>query len=242
MAFSMSRRVWGLSLLAIVVLVAGVGYWRARTSMKTPAMNAAAEARSAQETNVHGDHVVDAAHVSQLVAARGGSTLDSSQSAALGKAVGDALALYQAGTAQDYLAWLGRQGLLPPGTTNGPIDAQWARRTQNISGARFNVDALRVEIRVSKGMTSPPPIHKGPIASISASRPNRGPNDVDPEAAHTDALEVAIPADLRTNDGTPFHGELRLTFARRPADGAWIIIRTGFSGFPPGKTMTSPPL
>jgi hypothetical protein len=248
----MSRRKRFLvSVLALsmgAVLAGAFAYWRARGEAASAGMEMAQAARVDATRIAPEERRRDAELAGQKAAELARSQLaslarDPAEALALGRAVGEAINLYQFGSAQDYVNWLNQQGLTAPDWKPAELAQQWTRRTQDVAGAKLYPGELKTQVRVRNGQVIPPVDTTSPgKTAIAVSRADRGANDVDPGSARTDAIEVVVPGDFRTNDGATFHGALHLTFAHRPSDGKWIIIRTGMSGFPPGRPVTSPPL
>ena len=214
------------ALIAVATGTAGVVvYRRALPWRETPAIR---DAKLAVASDVAGANYAKlirekTAEIAASKFAQAGIT-DGRSADQLAKATSEAVKLYHAGCADDYINWLKGQGLSVPPLYQSASSAeeQWRRGTQNVAGTVLRPSELRIQMRVRAGQ----PVFGAPDQSsgvqISASRKDRGPNDVDPEAAATDAVEVFVPGTFRTNDGTPFAGEFALELARRPADGAWL--------------------
>lgn len=224
----------------LVVAVGVAGFIRARTSSPpefSPKSTVDSTPRATVDTSLR-DRVFNA------LARQIGSTVPQSEANGLATEAAEAFRIYRDGNAEDFASMLRRRGLELPPEYQNPRDAEraWQERTKSVKDISLDVASADVQWKVRRGQLVPE--QPGALMTQRAStnpRP-RGPNDVDPVAQKTDAVEVSVAGNLRAHDGSFVKGRLGLRFAKRPADGVWILVGIVIRDYPTGKAIAVPPI
>lgn len=199
------------------------------------------EARSNQALPPPEYELWDEARARQAVAEvihreAGGWGLSRESAQRLAAATGDVIAAYWTSDLDRYASLLASQQLTVDEDLRGANGERTMRSlTRSLVSAPIDYDRLRVILVSKSGNTFNPVREKGWTPSAKRRAVPRGEHDVlDPSEANADVVAVWIPAWLLSSGVAfgnaepvvrPFEGALALYFARRPADGEWLLIQ-----------------
>jgi hypothetical protein len=125
---------------------------------------------------------------------------------------------------------------VPEGWSTEPdFEAAWLDSTRLLRTARFNATGVMARPRFIAGT----PVDNPDLTVYSAQREARAPGLADPARAGLDVLEVILPAQMQTDDGTAFNGRVGLWFAWDPGAGRWQLTKFCVYDRPP-KALRMP--
>jgi hypothetical protein len=152
------------------------------------------------------------------------SSLDRTDREQLAGTVASAMDAYWHGDVDAYRTLLESQGLQLHADFLANEEL-FRSRTSSVRGAQIDLDHVAVESRMRGGQAVEVQTPLDRAMTAISLKSSRGLDDViDPVSIGTDVVAVTIPAHMRDLRGASFEGEFRLLLARRPSDGAWLVI------------------